>query len=181
MTAYDATELARLVEEVQSTGRRGSNHAKGAAMADLVAHLFGQVAGMTLTHREFLDPDRSSEIDLIFRNQAWDSRLFDGVTLLMECKNEARKISAEQVRAFGSKLGERNQPVGVMISRTGLAGPPGSKTHAHGTVALELSNGRSIVVLALQDLTDLYEPRQLVERCIDRRHELESFRTYNSI
>lgn len=181
MVAYDATELARLVEQVRSTGRGRNNHAKGMAMADLVAHLFGQVPGVELRHREFIDPDHSSEIDLVFRNQPQVSGLFNGVTLLAECKNEARKISAAEIRIFGSKLGERNQPVGVMISRTGLSGRPGYKTHAHGTVALELSNRRTIVVLALQDLGNLCESSQLVNLCTERRFELEAFRTYNSI
>jgi hypothetical protein len=181
MTTYDANELAGLVELVQSTSRGSSNHAKGMAMADLVAHLFGQVPGVELRHRELIDPDHSSEIDLVFRNQPQVSGLFDGVTLLAECKNEARKISTAEVRIFGSKLGERNQPVGLMVSRMGLSGRPGYKTHAHGTVALELANGRTIVVLALQDLAGLCDSSQLVNLCIDRRFELEAFRTYNSI
>ena len=101
-------------------------------MANLVAHIFGAIPGVQLRHREFLAPDKTSEIDLVFRNQPQVSGLFDGVTLHMECKNERRRISAEQVRVFASKLRDRNQPVGVMISRTGLAGRPGGKTHAHG-------------------------------------------------
>lgn len=181
MITYDTADLAKLVEEVRSTSRGRSNHAKGMAMADLVAHLFGQVPGVELRYREFTDPDQSSEIDLIFRNQPQVSGLFDGVTLLAECKNEARKISAAEVRIFGSKLGERNQPIGLMISRTGLSGRPGYKTHAHGTVAIELANGRTIVVLALQDLEGLSDSNQLVNLCIERRFELEAFRTYNSI
>jgi hypothetical protein len=181
MIPYDTNALAGLVEMVRSTGKGSSNHAKGIAMADLVAHLFGQVPGLELRHREFTDLDHSSEIDLVFRNQPQVSRLFDGVTLLVECKNEARKISAAEVRIFGSKLGERNQPVGLMVSRMGLSGRPGYKTHAHGTVSLELANGRTIVVLALEDLAGLCDSSQLVNVCIDRRFELEAFRTYNSI
>src|ERR1017187_3302372 len=132
MTAYDRTLLAKLLAQVESTGQRGTNHAKGSAMADLVAYLFGQIPGVQLRYREFLAPDKTSEIDLVFRNQPQISSLFDGVTLHMECKNERRKISAEQIRVFASKLRDRNQPVGVMISRTGLAGRPGIKTHGHG-------------------------------------------------
>jgi Restriction endonuclease len=181
MTAYDATELARLVEQVRATARGRSNHAKGAAMADLVAHVFGQVPGVELRHREFLDQDRSSEIDLVFRNQPQVSGLFDGVTLLVECKNEARPISTAEVRIFGSKLAERNQPVGVMITRAGLSGQSRNKTAAHGTVGLELANGRTIVVLTLQDLEGLCDSNQFVNLCTERRFELEAFRTYNSI
>src|SRR5258708_7840414 len=132
MTAYDAAELARLVEQVRATATGGDNRAKGAAMANLVAYVFGQGPGVELRYREFLDPDGSSEIDLVFRNQPQMSGLFDGVTLLVECKNEERPISTAEVRIFGSKLGERNQPVGVMISRTGLSGQSRNRTAAHG-------------------------------------------------
>jgi hypothetical protein len=181
MTAYDRTVLANLIAEVESTGSRGTNQAKGSAMADLVSYIFGQVPGLQLRYREFLAPDRTSEIDLVFRNQPQLSMLFDGVTLHLECKNERRRISAEQVRVFASKLRDRNQPVGIMISRTGLAGRPASKTHAHGVVGLELASGRSIVVLALTDLASLNDTDDLVDLCIERRFELEAFGTYNSI
>jgi hypothetical protein len=181
MTAYDRTVLAKLIAQVESMGRHGTNRTKGTAMADLVAHIFGEIPGVQLRHREFLAPDMSSEIDLVFRNQPQVSGLFDGVTLHMECKNERRRISAEQVRVFASKLRDRNQPVGVIISRTGLAGRPGGKTHAHGVVGSELATGRSIVVLALADLVGLDDTDRLVDLCIERRFELEAFGTYNSI
>lgn len=181
MTTYDHSVLAMLIAQVESTGQRGTNHAKGLAMADLVAYLFGQMPGVQLRYREFLASDKTSEIDLVFRNQPQASGLFDGVTLHMECKNERRKISAEQVRVFASKLRDRNQPVGVMISRTGLSGRPGIRTYGHGQVGLELTSGRSIVVLALADLTGLDDTDRLVDLCIERRFELEAFGTYNSI
>lgn len=181
MTTYDGTVLGDLVTQVQLSGRHGTNQTKGSAMADLVAHLFAQIPGVELRHREFLAPDKTSEIDLVFRNQPLLSGLFDGVTLHMECKNERRRISAEQVRVFASKLRDRNQPVGLMISRTGLSGRPGGKTHGHGQVGLELSSGRSIVVLALTDLIGLNHTDKLVDLCIERRFELEAFGTYNSI
>ena len=120
-------------------------------------------------------------MDLVFHNVPYLSHLFDGVTLLVECKNEARKISAEQVRVFGSKLRDRNQPVGLMISRTGLSGRPGTKMAGHGVVGTELAAGHSIVVLALADLVELRYAAELVERCDERRFELEAFGTYNTI
>jgi hypothetical protein len=181
MTAYDRTVLAELIARVESTGRHGTNQSKGSTMANLVAHIFGEIPGIQLRHREFLAPDKTSEIDLVFRNQPLVSGLFDGVTLHMECKNERRRISAEQVRVFASKLRDRNQPVGLMISRTGLSGRPGGKTHAHGIVGSELATGRSIVVLGMVDLVELNDTDSLVDLCIERRFELEAYGTYNSI
>jgi hypothetical protein len=181
MPAYDRAVVRDLKNAVESTGRRGSNQAKGSAMADLVSYVFGRVPGIELRYREFLAPDKTSELDLVFKNQPQLSGLFDGVTLHMECKNERRKISAEHVRVFASKLRDRNQPVGVMISRTGLAGKPGGKLYAHGVISSELAAGRSIVVLGLSDLADLADTNELVDLCIERRFELEAFGTYISI
>lgn len=181
MTAYDPVELAKLIDQVESSARQGTNQVKGTAMAHLVAHIFGQIPGMELRHREFLNPDGTSEIDLIFRNRPLVSGLFDGVTLHMECKNERRKISAAQVRIFASKLRDHNQPVGIMISHTGLAGKPGTKSYAHGIVSSELGQGRSIVILCLEDLRKLEDTEQLVDICVERRFELEAFRTYVSL
>ena len=181
MSTYDQIVLADLIARVESTGRHGTNSAKGSAMANLVAYLFVQIPGVQLRHREFLAPDKTSEMDLVFRNQPQVSGLFDGVTLHMECKNEQRKIGPEQVRVFASKLRDRNQPVGMMISRTGLSGRPRFKTHGHGQVGIELTTGRSVVVLALADLRGLDDTDTLVDLCIERRFELEAFGTYNSI
>ena len=44
-----------------------------------------------------------------------------------------------------------------------------------------LSYAPTIVVLALQDLAGICDTSQLVNLCIERRFELEAFRTYNSI
>jgi hypothetical protein len=182
MNAYDLEQLGKLVAHVERTARgRNNNRAKGEAMADLVAHVFERVPGMELRHRSFVAPDKTSEMDLVFHNVPYMSHLFDGVTLLVECKNEARKISTAEVRIFGSKLRDRNQPVGLMVSRTGLSGRPGTKTAAHGVVSFELSAGHSIVVLALADLVRLRNAADLVERCDERRFELEAFGTYNTI
>jgi hypothetical protein len=181
MVTYDSGKLAELVDNVRATGRRGTNQAKGQAMTNLVAYIFGEVPGLDLRHRDFLTPDGTSEMDLAFRNRPVVSGLFDGVTLKLECKNERKKISAAEVRIFGSKLRQHNQPVGIMVSRTGLSGKPGTRTDAHGVVAGEMQNGCSIVVLALDDLAELRNAEELVELCVDRRFELENFGTYSTI
>ena len=182
MTPYDATELARLVEQVRSTGRGRSNHAKGMAMADLVAHLFGQVPGVELRHREFIDPDHSSEIDLVFRNQPQVSGLFNGG----HPASRVQERSAQDQRRGGPHL--RLQAGGTEPTRRRDDQPNGSlraaglqDSRARDKVALELASGRTIVVLALQELAGLCDSSQLVNLCIERRFELEAFRTYNTI
>ena len=113
------------------------------------------------------------------------SGLFAGVTLHFECKNESRRISAAQIRVFASKLQDRNQPIGIMVSHTGLSGRAsgraGTRMHAHGVVANELHHGRTIVVLSLDDVAGLIDSDDLVELCVERQVELETYGIYNSI
>lgn len=181
MTLYDAGKVAELVANVRATAKRGTNTTKGNSMADLVAYMFGEIPGLELRHREFLTPDGTSEIDLTFRNRAHISRLFTGVTLHFECKNERKRISTAQVRVFASKLRDLNQPIGIMISRTGLAGRKGVKENAHAMVAAEMQSGRTIVVLSLDDLEELRDSGELVELCLERQFELETYGVYSSI
>jgi hypothetical protein len=48
VTLYDAGKLAELIANVRSTATRGTNTAKGNAVADLVAYLFGEIPGLEL-------------------------------------------------------------------------------------------------------------------------------------
>jgi len=179
---YDVGKLAELVANVGTTARlRNNNKAKGDAMADLVAYIFGEVPGLELRHRSLVAPDGTSEIDLVFRNRPHVSGLFAGVTLHFECKNESRRISAAQIRVFASKLQDRNQPIGIMVSHTGLSGRAGTRMYAHGVVANELHHGRTIVVLSLDDLAGLIDSDDRVELCVERQVELETYGIYNSI
>ncbi len=177
MVAYDAVKLADLCSKCASA--RG-NHAKGETMADLVEYAFSQVSGLTLRHRGYTYPDHTAEIDLVFSNRPFISQLpTSGVTLFVECKNEARKIAATQVRSFSSKLRDRNQRMGLMVSRTGLSGR--NATHAHGVIAREMQDGHSILVLTMADLSPLVSTDDLVRLCQERLEELEYQGTYTSL
>jgi hypothetical protein len=177
MATYDTTKVTALVQQCRTaTG----NHAKGEAMADLVEYAFGLLDGITLKKRGHLAADGSGEIDFVFAHDPKLGRLpLFNVTLFVECKNEATKIGAPQVRIFGSKLGERNQRVGVMVTRKGLSGS--RFTHAHKIVSDELRQGRSIVIITLDDLEQMTDTPQLEELFHARLEELEFQGSYTTI
>lgn len=179
MGAYDVKKLKGLVIACQAKGL--SNHDKGEALADLVEYVFTEVPGVNLQDRSFLEHDRSGEIDFIFENDPFESRLAtSGVTVIVECKNEGRAIGAAQVRVFASKLRDHNQPFGVMVTSKGLSGRA-RNTHAHQEVTVELSHGRTIVVVTLDDIRTLRTTDQFVALLKDRWRELELNRRYTSI
>ena len=79
MALYDVGKLAELVANVGTSARlRNNNKAKGDAMADLVAYIFGEVLGLELRHRSLVAPDGTSEIDLVFRNRPPRERTLRG-------------------------------------------------------------------------------------------------------
>lgn len=177
MPGFHKPTLDKLIASVETAN---TNDTKGSSMADLVEYVFGEVPGITCTSRSFTEPDRTDEIDLVFQHSFLLSGLaIPQITLIVECKNEARKISAAHVTRFATKLRDRNLPVGFMISRTGLSGT--RSTHAHGAVRTELSHGRTIVILTLEDLRYLVGTDELLTLCEGRRHELEVWRTYTSV
>lgn len=99
MGAYDPARLADLIAACIKKG--ASNHTKGESLADLVEYLFTEVAGVELVERSLLDADGSGEIDFVFANDPFVSRMATwNVTIFVECKNEARKIGASQVRTL---------------------------------------------------------------------------------
>jgi hypothetical protein len=125
---------------------------------------------VTLIERSHTYPDDTAEVDFIFGNRYYISRLpTTGVTLFVECKNEARKISAAQVRVFGTKLRDRK----------GLSGK--NLSYAHGAIAREMQDSRSIVVITLADLQNLTDSDSLVVLCERRLEELEANGTYRTI
>jgi hypothetical protein len=177
MADYDLAKLSALCSACTSAV---GNHAKGEAMADLVEYLFAAVPGVTLIERSHTYPDDTAEVDFIFGNRYYISRLpTTGVTLFVECKNEARKISAAQVRVFGTKLRDRNQRFGIMATRKGLSGK--NLSYAHGAIAREMQDSRSIVVITLADLQNLTDSDSLVVLCERRLEDLEANGTYRTI
>jgi len=178
MAGYDVAKIKSLVAACKK--HRATNSEKGEAMADLVEYMFTAADGIALIKRGLLDVDGSGEIDLVFSNDVFVSQMMTpGITVFIECKNEARKIGATQVRTFASKLNDHNQPLGVMVTAKGLSGGP--RTHAHAVVTTELSKGRTIVVLTLDDLALITHSKDLVALVHARRQELEVQRHYSSI
>lgn len=177
MVAYNVQHLLALLTNCTAAA---TNHLKGEAMADLVQYAFEEVPGITLLDRNNVSPDGAMETDLVFAHRSDTSGLqFFGVSIRVECKNEQTRISAAQVREFAAKLKRYNAPTGVMVSRTGLSGSPGSD--GHSAIEAAQQDGRNIIVLQASELAKLSTTGEMVELLYERIQELDLHGTYVTI
>jgi len=153
---------------------------RGAALEDLVEHVFEGVPSVSLYARDVKDESGCQEVDLVFAHFFPISRLpILDVTIIIECKNERTKTSAAEVREFGSKLRTRSMNVGVLVTAAGLSGKRG--VAGHSAIRDELSNGTSIIVVIAEELAHLRNPDDLVVLLTARLNELRTVRGYRSV
>ena len=139
-----------------------------------------QVPSVSLYARDVKDEDGAQEIDLCFSHFHFLSIIpIPDVTFMVECKNEAKKSSAAQVREFGSKLRTRNLPIGIIVTAAGLSGRQG--THGHAAVRDELACGVAIIVVTADEVASLSSVLDLSSLLIDRLNELRTYRGYRSV
>lgn len=82
-------------------------HRKGALLEDLMALVFGSIAGFTDIKRNVRSD--LEEIDIIFRNESEDPLWRnEGSYILVECKHWTRPVGARELREFASKLKRRH-------------------------------------------------------------------------
>lgn len=149
--------------------------AKGTAFQRLVAYVFEQIPGVTLWGQNTKDRAGSEEIDLAFRN----ARASGGLThldtiLLVECKNWAKRVGAEQVSWFADKLRHKNRTFGVLAAANGITGTPDDRRAAHSQLAKALKENCEIAVITRQDIESLRSGADLVELLAAKRMELVS-------
>lgn len=177
MNHYSSAKLQALLKAcwVAST-----SYARGAALEDLVEYVFLSVTSVKLFARDVQDEDGAQEVDLVFTHlQSVSTLPMPDVTIIVECKNEATRTSAAEVREFGNKLRTRSMPIGVLVTSAGLSGRIG--TNGHAAVRDELQNGAAIIVVTANELATLQSSDSLSELLTDRLSELRTLRGYKSI
>lgn len=177
MTDFD---WARLADLCVSCSRARGSVARGRTLENLVEYIFSCVPSVQLFERDVKDEGGAQEIDLVFSHYQSMSLLpMPDVTVMVECKNERRKTSSDQVRSFGSKLRSRSLNIGVLVTASGLSG--NKSTHGHLSIRDELALGVAIIVLTLNDLAGITEPGELGLLMRRRLCELRTYRTYRTL
>jgi hypothetical protein len=178
MDNYPSATLQRLLAACEKS--KGASHELGAALEDLVEYVFSIVPSVSLYARDVKDESGAQEVDLVFSHLHPLSGIpIPDVTIIVECKNEAAKLSAAHVREFGNKLRTRSMGIGVLVSRTGLSGRPGR--HGHSAIRDELQGGVAIIVVTAYELAGLCDSTGLSALLTRRLNELRTFRGYRSI
>src|SRR5450759_4703930 len=141
--------------------------AKGAALENTVAYVFGRVAGVDLYDRNAIDAFGCAEADLIFANDWQRSGLnFLDFALIVECKNLARPVGFAHVEYFRLRLTAKGARTGVLVAAGGLTGGPG--LHAHHAVETALTHGCHILVVTRDDLESLRDTSELGDLLLER-------------
>jgi hypothetical protein len=137
-----------------------SNSEKGSSMETLLNYLLDGVPGLEVVDRDV--NTALEELDLVI----WNQRLHPcfrpwGEIFLVECKNWATPVGAEDVAWFANKLRERHLPNGIFVARNGITG---DFYHAAGKIVMNaLREGIRIVVLTGADLGQVTSNRAFTE------------------
>src|SRR5262245_31612979 len=168
MDGYSVAKLSRLS---YACATASGSYARGSALEDLVEYVFSLIPSVKLYDRDIKDESGSQEVDLVFSHFHHISRLpMPDVTIIIECKNEADRTSAAQVREFGNKLRTRSMNSGVLVTSAGVSGNPGK--HGHAAIRDELQNGVAIIVVTTSELVRLNKPSDLAALLTARLNEL---------
>jgi hypothetical protein len=152
-----------------------TSHARGKALEDLLAHLFGRIGGVRLVRRNALTEDASAEIDLIFWN---DRTVLDFLPniLMFECKNWSAPVDSAAVTHFATKATNRKLSHAFLIAANGITGDQtqatAARAHIHSTL---LVHDCKLVVLDRTDLCSLASTEQLIALIQERISEIYLF------
>lgn len=177
MAAYSP---GRLVDLLNVCVTSQESHKRGAALEDLVEHVFCAVPSVKLHDRDVKDEDESQEIDLVFTHFYPMSMIpIPDINIFVECKNEKDRTSAAHVREFGTKLRSRNLGIGILVTTAGLAGD--SRKSAHAAIRDELQNHAAIIIVKAGELAELVKTEDLALLLTGRLSELRTLRGYRTL
>lgn len=115
MAPLDPVEIGRVLDQVAA----GSD---GGLLESLMVTLFTAIPGVSMFDHDRLSASGNEEVDLAFRNTGEAGGLVQfGPDLLVECKSQEKRVDAQAVNWFATKLRRRQQSLGVLIA---LAGSP---------------------------------------------------------
>jgi hypothetical protein len=170
VAAIDQVRLNDLLERARDGDLRAD--VRGLALEDLAELMFAAVPGVDVVASRSVDVFRSQELDVVCRNH----HLTDGLSdfdhlVIVECKNWSSPVGSMEVAWFDTKLRVRSRRTGVLIAMNGITGDPHSLTSANQIVSFALGEGRSILVLRVDEIEALQTGEDLAT--LLKRKEVE--------
>jgi hypothetical protein len=168
-----AIDQARVAAEFARGDSAGTYAARGQALEDLIAYIFGLVPGLELHARNAMNAFSAEEIDLAFWNDGDPRglRLFDHI-VLVECKNWSTPVGYPELAIFLDKIQSRGRSLGILIATCGITGVPEDLTRAHSVIARALAEGRELLVVTRPELEGLRDTDELVRLLKQKRAQL---------
>jgi len=137
---------------------------KGRALEDLICYLFEKIPGLSVGKRNTLNTFKSEEIDVAFWNRMdADGFYFLPNIILVECKNWSEPVGSEEVNWFDSKLKRRGQSFGILVAANGITGSSQRIEAAHEIIRVALSEGRQLIVITRDEISNLQATADLVK------------------
>lgn len=141
----------------------GTTAVRGKALEDMICDLFGLVPGVSITHRNVMNPFNTEEIDVALWNEQDAAGLhFLPNVILIESKNWSNPVSSIEVNWFDTKLRNRGLDFGILISPHGITGDADDLTAAHNIVATALKERRKLIVLTTGEILTLPDTDTLI-------------------
>lgn len=139
------------------------NQEKGLLLVELILYLFEKIPGISLGARSQTNVFNSQEIDIGF----WNEQVEEGLKslpniILVESKNWDSPVSSSEVSWFNTKLRLRGLSFGILVATNGITGDPNHLTSARQIVAQALSESRQLIVITIEDISNIRTVAQLI-------------------
>jgi hypothetical protein len=160
----DVVKLATWVDAVSS-----ANKSKGKVLEQFLMWLIPHISGLRVMKANSFSFGRASEIDLTVWNEQHEAgfRSFSP-PILVECKNWEKPVGAADVAWFDWKLRLGGATHGLLVAANGITGNREEKNAAHQIIQHARSDGRTIVIMTLDELAGLLTSLDLRELIIDK-------------
>jgi hypothetical protein len=146
---------------------------RGRALEDLIAYLFEEIPGISLTKRNTLNYFQTEEIDLAFWNDKDPNGLyFLPYIILVECKNWSQPVGSIEVAWFDRKLQDRGLDFGILFAASGVTGDMNEHTRANFIIATALAQKRQLIVITRAELEVISSPDEIVRLIKEKITEL---------
>lgn len=152
-----------------------TSNEKGDTLERFIKFFFENVPGITFYANDFLDYDRTREIDLAFKNKSSTrgGMHFLEPAIIIECKNTVEAIGSLGVGDFARKIRGSGQKIGILISLNGITGDPILMTNAYGVIRDEFIRDQTrILILNREEIESIRDTKQLVEILERKYYEL---------
>lgn len=160
MARIPRAQFRNLIQQVNTAV---TTNEKGRALEDLIAFFFPIVPGVEIAERNALNAFATEEVDVaLWNNRDAVGMYFMPNIILVECKNWSNACGSQEVAYFVNRLEQRGCDHGILIAKNGITGVAEDLTRAHFEIATALTKGIRVLVITLDELTQLNTSEEIV-------------------